>query len=103
VSHLPTNQFASVVNDNTGDLVVNVLPLNDYNYVLYIIELPNPKPSQLRISVGGFGIAVNDSARDLFIAQIGGPPAEFTYPGGQLVGTVSMPQGAYGYGIAVDR
>jgi hypothetical protein len=66
-------------------------------------ELPNPAPSTLSVADIGFGLAINPSNHDVFVTDNESKgAAEYAYPSGNLIGTVSCASGCIAVGVAVD-
>jgi hypothetical protein len=66
-------------------------------------ELPNPSPSTFPIAGGPFGMAIDLKARHWFTTDVvHNNAAEYSYPGGTLVGTVFGNISGSATGIAVD-
>jgi hypothetical protein len=66
-------------------------------------ELPNPSPKTFPVTGDPVGMALSESDHHLFVAvQRNNYAAEYSYPGGKLIGTLpGMPFGLL-YGIAFD-
>jgi hypothetical protein len=85
--------------DASGDPMV----LDTLAQTVDTFELPNPAPSTLQVADIGFGLAINPSNQDVFVTDNENKgAAEYTYPGGSLVGTVACGSGCLAVGIAVD-
>jgi hypothetical protein len=86
--------------DNTGDL----LAVDETRSRLCTFELPGAKPVTFPLAGGDpRGMAIGGSDRHIFITELlNNYAAEYTYPGGTLVGTVPGSPGATLQGIAYD-
>ena len=87
--------------DSTGDLLVNESSPNQSSALTF--ELPNKFPSSFPLPEDVFGMAINEDDHHWFVADNDDKvAAEFTYPGGKLVGTVPCGSGCIAIGVAVD-
>jgi hypothetical protein len=86
--------------DDTGDL----LAVDETRSRFCTFELPNAKPVTFPLGGGDpRGLAIGASSRHVFITElINNDAAEYSYPDGSLVGTVSGSPGATLQGIAYD-
>jgi hypothetical protein len=85
--------------NSTNDL----LAVDQTAHTLETYELPNTNPAAFSLNGYPTGMDFDELSQRVFIADTeGGGGAEYTYPGGVLVGTVLVNHGAYVVGIAVD-
>lgn len=84
--------------DTTGDLVAG-----DQAGLIDTFELPNPNPKTFPVAGQPVDIALSGADRHIFVADESDDlAAEYSYPGGKLIGTVpGMPRGGLD-GIAFD-
>jgi hypothetical protein len=91
--------------DSKGDLLVVSRDVNQINNTLNTYELPNPSPSTLPLLPGWpTGVAISETDHHLFVVDaINHDAVEYSYPNGQLIGTVQDNSGGYPIGVAVDN
>jgi DNA-binding beta-propeller fold protein YncE len=88
--------------DSTGDLFVNDMHIRR-DGTAKTFELPNPKPTKFSLHAMPFGLAIDESMHHWFMSDwLGDFAAEYAYPSGTLVGTVSGNQYGQTRGIAID-
>jgi predicted secreted protein len=90
------NTVGGLAFDATGDLLVT----DAHPGTAYTFELPNPNPKTFPLNGTPNGMAINAADHHWYVAnQLDDYAAEYSYPGGTLIGTVevSSPDG-----VAVD-
>jgi hypothetical protein len=88
--------------DSSGDLFVNDMHVRR-DGTAKTFELPNPAPATFRLHAMPLGLAIDESDHQWFMADwLGDFAAEYAYPSGKLVGTVSGNQYGQTRGVAVD-
>ena len=86
--------------DGTGDILLN----DGQTGTADTFELPNPSPSIFPLGSYPYAMAINPLNHHWFAADpMDDDAAEYSYPSGDLIGTVSPTSGGlFGAGIAVD-
>jgi hypothetical protein len=97
---VPPDSYYGLAIDDTGDLIAV-----DFNVrKAETFELPNPNPKTFHLNIGARAAAISEDNKHFFVADASNnDAAEYSYPFGDLVGTVPDPnsKGAPD-GIAVD-
>ncbi|HEY7993171.1 MAG TPA: hypothetical protein VID24_03050 [Candidatus Eremiobacteraceae bacterium] len=85
-----------------SDMTDDLLAIDQGASRLDTFELPDPTPSTIPLTHPA-GMAINRLDHHLFVTDpADNTVAEYTYPGGALIGTIHFTLGGVGYGIAVD-